>query len=372
MGFWTTDFKGTTMEPYYKAMRDKYGMIDVPQAFVDIIIPNGGGEKMARGVYDALRTNGESINFRVFPVSQGDHGANEFWTQAAAVDDRVYPILNEWNKPVPHAYNQAYLMTTLFKDPAPFIFTMDDDTRLNKPDWLDYLLWLRNSYPNPEEIGISTYGSSAIGRTPPKDGFWLEEDVGWDSNLLSRQAFNDLGLANESYCWHHADSDICKRLVHHRGYKILLGKEINRWRGHIGRVGSSQLGFKEEWWRAMSIQLGGVKWSNMPVKGVGSDLVNDEIRSERKEYPREGWWFEGKDFYIYNHGLDIEDAHKFPFYIDDQEENSCTDFTKDVNLMAYKVYRRDNPSHAFRYDEVVSKLYGISNVGDFMETVDDF
>ena len=373
--FWNHDPKGTVMEKFYEEVRRYHGdkLADFPQAFVDIITPNAGGERMARGTYEALCKHGNSINWRLFPVSQGELGAHDFWIKTAAHDERVFPILNDWNKPVPHAYNQAYLMSMAFPNPSPFIFTMDDDTRLVRDDWLNYLLWLRSSYENPEELAVVTYGTSAIGRKAPENGHWLENDVGWDSNLLYRPAFDNVGLADENYCWHFGDSDLCRRMTLHRGYKILLGKTHNKWRVHIGRVGSSQLGFKEAWWRGMSIQVGGMKWANMPVKGVGDELGVDKVRAMSYTYPMEGWWEQGVDFDVFDHPElgDLADE-KFPFFIDGHEDVSETIKTVDVNLRAYKVYRKANPSHAGVYDAVVAKLYGVEgSVEAFLQDVPD-
>lgn len=372
MGFWHHDPSGTLMEEYYKKMKAAYDLHDFPQSFVDIVTPNAGGERMARGTYEALCKHGQSINWRLFPISQGEFGAHDFWVKTAAHDERVFPILNDWNKPVPHAYNQAYLMSMAFPNPSPFIFTMDDDTRLVRDDWLQYLLWLRNTYDNPDELAVVTYGSSAIGRKPPTDGPWLENDVGWDSNLLARPAFDAVGLADENYCWHFGDSDLCRRMTLHRGFKILLGKQQNKWRVHIGRVGSSQLGYKEAWWRGMSIQVGGLKWANMPVKGVGSELGVDKVRSMSYDYPMEGWWRDGCDFEVFCHQElgDLNKDTQFPFKIDETHSQSNEDKLADVNLIAYKVYRKDNPEHARHYDPVVAKLYGVEgSVEDFLQDV---
>jgi len=367
MGFWNHDPSGTTLEKYYKELRnDDTGALDYPQSFVDIITPNAGGLKMAEGVYKALCSKGDSINWRLFPVSQGDFGAHDFWVKTAQLDERVFPILNDWNKPVPHAYNQAYMYSMKFKNPSPFIFTMDDDTRLIRDDWLQYLLWLRNSYPDPEQIGITTYGTSAIGRKPPEGKFWLENDVGWDSNLIYRPIFDRVGLADENYCWHFGDSDICRRLTLHQNYKILLGKQVNKWRSHFGRVGSSQLGYKEAWWRGMSIEVGGQKWANTPVKGVGAELGVDKVRQESYTYPKEGWWDAGLDFMTFDHGMKCESHSKFPFFIDDHPEVSCTTPSTDVNLRVYKRYREKHPDHKGMYDDVVRRLYSIEG------TVDEF
>lgn len=372
MGLWAHNPKGTILEPFYKAMQASCDLGVYPQSFVDIIVPNAGGEQMAKGVYEALCKHGKSINWRLFPVSQGEFGAHNFWLRTATSDERVFPIINEWNKPVPHAYNQAYLYSMAFPNPSPFIFTMDDDTRLIADDWLQYLFWLIKGYERPDELAVVTYGTSAIGRKPPKNGHWFENDVGWDSNLVVRHAFDNVGLADENYCWHFGDSDLCRRMTLHRGYKILLGKHPNKWRFHIGRVGSSQLGFKEAWWRAMSVQVGGLKWANMPVKGVGSELGIDKVMAKSNTYPMEGWWGHEHDYDVFNHPLlgELNTDSRFPFFIDNQEQHSCLDKMKDINLIAYKGYRAANPSHAGGYDAVVAKLYGVNgSVEDFLQDV---
>ena len=124
----------------------------------------------------------------------------------------------------------------------------------------------------------------------------------------------------------------------------------------------------------MSIQLGGVKWSNTAVKGVGSELGIDKVIAENREYPKEGFWdARGTTFRTYHHGLDLDTSQEFPYLIDGHEDVSCTDFKTDLNLMSYKLYRRSNPpEHARHYDPKVAKLYGFTNVEEALKEVCDF
>ena len=380
MGYYEHNPKGKTLEPYYNHFR-VVGTLSAPQSFCDIIIPNGGGLDMAKGSYEALRRTSDHLNIRIIPVSQGPCGANDYWIDISKRDERVFPVLNDRNMPVPNCYTSGYVTSMRFKDPSPYIFTLDDDSRLDLPDWLDYLVWLERSYNKKgPKVGLTAYSTAGIGRTAPKDGPWVSEvDVGWDCNLIRRDAFDDVGLPDNSFIWHFGDSDYCRRLTLHRGWLIRLGKEPNKWRSHIGRMGSRQLGYAESWLRAISVELGMLKWSNMPVKGVYEELGVDKVRNVSYVYPKEGWWAEGKDFKVYaQHDLPshLLDGERFPFTLlgrydgnGDDDGLSILDVKKDINLVAYKEFRKKNEG---MYDEAVKRFYGITGPIDvFLGDVPD-
>jgi len=384
MGFTKHNPEGTVLEPYYKWFKKNDKTIDAPQSFCDIIIPNGGGIQMAKGVYDSIRRTSDHLNIRIIPVSQGPEGANDYWHDIAVKDERVFPVYNDRNMPVPHCYTQGYLKSMQFKHPSPYIFTLDDDSRLDLIDWLDYLVWLEKSFnqniTEGKEVALVGYSTAGIGRNPPKDGPWIEEvDIGWDCNLVRRDAHDQVGLPDNSFIWHFADSDLSRRYTLHNDKLIRLGKEPNKWRSHIGRVGSQTLGYAEAWLRAVSVELGGLKWANTPVKGVYEELGVDKVRATSYIYPRNGWWAEDIDFKLYAHKDlpdTLQESKRFPFTLLGRYEGRMEDdglsvenMEEDINLIAYKKFRQVNGG---LYDEVVKRFYAIEEpIDKFFERIPD-